>query len=115
MEQELRKGEARQMAVREVESNPQVLSTDRHLLQGLLELSEVFWNEETKELTGYAELVEGESMHITIATNGWQPQHCTVADNEVACSLENNSENLVKLVLKSTHGGKVSWKFSFKK
>ena len=115
LEQELRKGEARQMAVREVESNPQVLSTDRHLLQGLLELSEVFWNEETKELTGYAELVEGESMHITIATNGWQPQHCTVADNEVACSLENNSENLVKLVLKSTHGGKVSWKFSFKK
>ena len=87
----------------------------RHLLQGLLELSEVFWNEETKELTGYAELVEGESMHITIATNGWQPQHCTVADNEVACSLENNSENFVKLVLKSTHGGKVSWKFSFKK
>lgn len=115
LEQELRKGEARQMAVREVENNPQVLSTDRHLLQGFLELSEVFWNGETQELTGCAELVEGEPMHIAIAINGWQPRHCTVSDKEVICSLENSSEDVVKLSLESEHGGKVLWKFSFKK
>ena len=115
LEQELRKGEARQMAVREMESNPQVLSTDRHLLQGLLELSEVSWNEETKELAGYAELVAGEPMRIAIASNGWNPQSCSVSDAEVKCSSEKNSEDIVKLSLESARGGKVFWKFSFKK
>lgn len=113
LEQELRKGEARQMAVREVENTPQVLSTDRHLLQGLLELSEVSWNPETKELTGYAELVEDEPMRIAIATNGWQPQSSLASADGVKCSLENSSANIVKLTLESAKGGKAFWKVSF--
>ena len=113
LSQTLRKGEARQMAVREVENNPQVLSTDRHLLQGMLELSDVSWNAETKELTGTAELVEGEPMQIAIAVNGLQPRVCSVAKEGVKCSLTESSETVIKLCLESAQGGKVSWKISF--
>lgn len=113
--QTLRRGEARQMAVREVLNHPQVLSTDRHLLQGALELSEISWNSETKELTGCAELVEGEPMQIVLAVNGFVPQSCLVSGNSADSSMKAVSDNVVKLSLKSRAGGKVQWKVSFSK
>lgn len=113
LKQTLRKGEARQMAVREVLEYPQVLSTDRHLLQGALELSEVSWNPETKELSGIAELVEDEPMQVALAVNGFVPQSCSVDNNNAACFLKNVSDSVVKLSLRSQAGGKVQWKVRF--
>lgn len=109
----MRKGEARQMAVHEVLENPQVLSTDRHLLQGALELSAVSWNPETKELSGIAELVEDEPMQVALAVNGFVPQSCSVDNNNAACFLKNVSDSVVKLFLRSQSGGKVQWKVRF--
>lgn len=112
LKQTLRKGEARQMAVREVEQNPQVLSTDRHLLQGMLELSDVSWDSKTNVLSGCANLVEGELMNITIATNGLQAQSCAV-EKVVQSSFINASEGIIKLQLKSDTGGITKWKILF--
>lgn len=113
LKQTLRKGEARQMAVREVEKHPQVLSTDRHLLQGALELSEVEWDAEKKELSGYAELVEGEPMLIAVAPNGFVPQSCSVSDSEAESAVKQVSDQVWKLSLQSPEGKKVRWTIRF--
>ncbi len=74
LEQSLRPGEARMLSVREVLARPQVVSTDRHLMQGLLELDQITWNAGTQTLSGTARLPAGDPVTITIATNGFQPE-----------------------------------------
>lgn len=73
LKQTLRPGEARMLSVRKVEKNPQVLSTNRHLMQGLLDLADVKWD--GRRLTGKARVVAGEPFKIVIALNGRQPKN----------------------------------------
>jgi hypothetical protein len=110
--QELREGEARMMSIHAVENYPQVISTDRHLLQGYIELSEIEWNAVTKTLKGKAKLIENEPMTITIATNGFK---LTKTDSENASSSTTTKNNLLELILKNQKSGETSWKISFEK
>lgn len=113
LKQVLRKGEARQMAVKMVKDYPQVLSTDRHLLQGALELSDVEWNAEKRKLTGRADLVEGEELNIIIADNGFEPSFCSI-DEESDIEIVKQSEGLIKLRLKNDKACKAKWEIIFR-
>lgn len=81
LKQTLRPGEARMLSVRKVGKHPQVLSTNRHLMQGYHELSDVKWS--GQRLTGKAMVAGGERMRIVIACNGRQPVGL-VASNGIA-------------------------------
>jgi hypothetical protein len=108
--QELRPGEARMMSVRAVETHPQVLSTDRHLLQGYVELSDVEWDAAAKTLKGIAQLVEGEPMTIVVAANGLKRLN---AKSEKGSAEIRENGDLLELVLKSETGGRVEWAIGF--
>jgi hypothetical protein len=71
LQQTLRPGEARMLSIRKVESNPQVLSTNRHLMQGQFDLTDVQWD--GRRLSGKAKVVAGEPFKIVIALNGREP------------------------------------------
>ncbi len=58
------------LSVRKVENNPQVLSTNRHLLQGWVELADVKWDLVGKKLSGIAKIIGGEPFRIIVANNG---------------------------------------------
>jgi hypothetical protein len=73
VKQTLRPGEARMLSIRKVEPHPQVLSTNRHLMQGLLDLAGVRWD--GHRLTGQAKVVANEPFNIVIALNGFQPEN----------------------------------------
>ena len=60
LEQELRPGEARMISVRECLDRPQVLSTDRHVMQGFLDLQDVEWDSEKRVLTGTSKVIGGD-------------------------------------------------------
>lgn len=115
LSQELRKGEARQMAIHKVENNPQVLSTDRHILQGFLELSNINWNNNTKNLSGNAQLIEDEALNIVIETNGYKVQDCSVTDKKTECKVIKISDSIYKLYLKNKKGGNINWEITFSK
>lgn len=68
---DLRPGEAKMLSVREKVEYPQLLSTDRHLMQGMIETRDIKWNPETLEVTGKVKLVQGEEMNLTFANNGF--------------------------------------------
>ena len=86
LQETLRPGEARMLSVHKVESHPQFLSTNRHLMQGYYELSDVKW--EDHRLTGKAKVVAKAPFQIVIALNGRQPiegQNLTLsADGQLA-------------------------------
>ncbi len=65
LEQELRPGEARMISVRECLDRPQVLSTDRHLMQGYLDLEGVDWDKERQVLSGVSKVVGDDPYVIT--------------------------------------------------
>jgi hypothetical protein len=57
------------ISLRKVQPNPQVLSTDRHLLQGWVDLSNVSWDSQGKTLKGTAHVIGGEPFKLVIADN----------------------------------------------
>jgi len=73
LKQTLRPGEARMLTIRKVEKNPQVISTNRHLMQGHLDLDDVKWD--GRRLTGRARVAAGEPFRIVIALNSRQPEN----------------------------------------
>lgn len=102
--QTLRPGEARMLSVRKVQKNPQVVSTNRHLMQSYSELADVKWSD--KQLLGKAKLVAGEPMKIVIALNGRQPQ----AASGLVVSTDGK---LATLALESPRNETVGWRVDF--
>lgn len=70
LRQVMRSGEARMLSVREALPYPQIISTDRHLMQGLIELRNIHWSQDT--LSGEILLTKGDATIITVALNGWK-------------------------------------------
>lgn len=66
----IRPGEARMLSIRESLPYPQIISTDRHLMQGLTELRNIHWSQNT--LSGEILLTRGDTTTITIALNEWE-------------------------------------------
>ncbi len=79
LRQVLRPGEARMLSVHKVERHPQFLSTNRHLMQGHLDLDDMKWD--GHRLTGKAKVVAGELFKIVIALNGHQPENLKISDD----------------------------------
>lgn len=99
-------------SVHEVKSHPQFISTNRHIMQGHLELDNVQWNNERKEYSGKAEVVGGEIMEIVIAPNG--KEAIKVKTDTGKASIEKTSNGLLILKLRSKTNASVNWGLVFK-
>ncbi|MEO6136502.1 MAG: hypothetical protein ABIP35_15190 [Ginsengibacter sp.] len=114
LEQDLRPGEARMMSVREVLNCPQVLSSDRHIMQGYLDMDSIIWEPTKKTLMGRSKVIGGDPYIICLSTNGFQHQRYYCVDAETKISLVNESEGLLRLQLESAENREVSWSVTFK-
>lgn len=75
LSERLRPGEARMLSIHEAEPHPQFLSTNRHLMQGYVDLARLpQWDEQKRELSGASRVVGGETYRIVLALNGWRPR-----------------------------------------
>ncbi len=70
IKQELKPNCCAMISLRKAMPYPQVISTDRHILQGWVDLVDVSWNSENKTLSGIAKVIGGEPFKIVIANNG---------------------------------------------
>jgi len=73
---ELRGGAVAMVSVRKVSPHPQVISTNRHIMQGMLECHNVRWMASKGALTGRVDVIGGEAFVLTIACNGYKPSAC---------------------------------------
>jgi hypothetical protein len=67
---QLRGGEVAMLALRRAADHPQLIGTDRHLYQGMLECHELRWDPATRRLEGLVDLVAGDPVVLTVACNG---------------------------------------------
>ena len=73
IERELEPLHCAMLSVRKVQPHPQVISTNRHVLQGWVELADVQWDAAGKKLSGKAVVIGGEPLRIVVAGNGRVP------------------------------------------
>lgn len=100
------------LSVRKAQPNPQVLSTNRHVLQGWVDLQDVAWDGNGKRLTGSAKVIGGESLRITLANNGHMAG--SVSATGCAARLEQAPEgDLSIVVLDRPDNGDCRWQVSF--
>jgi len=107
LSRELMGGEVAMVSVRRVETHPQIVSTNRHIMQGMVECRDVAWLEADKTLAGRVDTVGGEPFVLTIATNGMKAASCEGAD------LRLRDGGLVELVFESDENASVSFCLSF--
>ncbi len=89
------------------QDHPQFLSTNRHILQGFLDLAEVKWDAATMTYSGTAKVVGGESFVITLANNGHVPGEVTASAG--TAGIASSGDGLSKLTLTSPTSAQVNW------
>jgi hypothetical protein len=109
LEWELEPGHCAMISVRKAVDHPQVVSTDRHLLQGWVDLEDVQWNAETKELSGVAKVIGGEAFKIVLATNGVAITSVKVDQGKAVVETHPDSKDLRVLVIESPETTDVKW------
>ncbi len=114
LEQELRPGESRMMSVHAKDSHPQFISTNRHIMQGWLDLKDVNWNKKTMTLGGTAEVIGNEPFEIIVATNNYEVKDARLLEGKIIVAKQNLAEGLVKLMIINTSNASVKWSLRFK-
>ncbi|WP_457269225.1 hypothetical protein [Pedobacter sp. UYEF25] len=98
-------------AVHEVANHPQFISTNRHIMQGLMDLEHVKWNSKSKQYAGTSKVVVGETMEIVIAPNGKKP--LKVKTDQGKATIEKGSDGLLVLKINCEKNTAVNWTVTF--
>ena len=111
LSQQLQPMQALIYAVREVRNHPQVLSTDRHFMQGLLELSGIEWDADQSTLSGSVKAIANMPLTITIAANtrSFKKAHSDTG----TVKAESTKDGLVRLILTPEENTTVSFEVLF--
>ena len=116
IKQTLPPGHARMLSVHAVENNPQWISTDRHIMQGYVDMpKKPKWNSKQKTLSGTSSVIENEPYKITLALNGCKPGEVKAAGASAEIKVRTENPNLADLVLKAGKNRNVTWKVTFSK
>lgn len=112
IERELSPNHCAMISVRKVQSHPQVISTNRHILQGWVEMKDVRWDAETSTLSGTASVIGGEPFGIVVADNG--AKALTLEVDGGKAELEPHPVNgLNRLILSTAVNTDVKWKLKY--
>jgi len=84
LERELDPGHCEMISLRRCLPHPQVISTDRHLMQGWVDLDGVTWDADMRTLSGTARVIGGEPFRVVLAHNGAEPVGVEAQDAQVA-------------------------------
>ena len=116
LEQELLPGEARMMSAHKVETRPQFLSTNRHIMQGYRDMpGRPRWDARNLVLSGKSDASGGETYKIVLATNGYKPVSAEAADGKASLQAVPEAGGLAVLSIDCPKDSAVAWKVMFAK
>lgn len=109
------------LAVRPLAAHPQVLSTSRHITQGVIDLVEERWDESARTLSGTSHIVGGDPYELRIAAGGpgkaWRVNDVSVAAKgdrlPATIKLVEQDEWRVRIRIDTPQSGQVSWRGTF--
>jgi hypothetical protein len=101
------------LSIRKVQSNPQVISTDRHVLQGWVDLADVKWDATNKKLSGVAKVIGGEPFRIALADNGFKPLRAAASGAQVRLEDHPAGAGFSTLVIECKENSSIGWNVEF--
>jgi hypothetical protein len=104
------------LALHEKTGNPQVLSTDRHVFQGALELESAEWMDERKTLTGVSTGPAGSSHNVFVYVPGrhpWTWGGYVLYRDYPAYSLKLIDENIIQVHVRFDDSRRVPWQIVY--
>ena len=105
------------LAVRSVAEHPVVLSTSRHLTQGLVDIVAEEWDESTATLSGRSRVVAGDRYELRLAwnaTDDWTPRDGTLGGQALEdVSRESDLAGTSRMAATPTRTGEVAWSIRF--
>ena len=110
---ELEPNHCAMISVRKVEPNPQVVSTNRHILQGWVDLAEVKWDAASRKLSGTAKVIGSEPFRIVLAGNGRKPIRASANDALARIESHPAGGELTTLVMERKDNGETRWSVEF--
>ena len=113
LKQELRSAEARMIAVHEVAKHPQFISTNRHIMQGYIELKNVTWQQRLKKYTGNASVIGNEPFKIIVALNGYLPKSCKSSGGKISWKYIDEPNGIIECTLYNKESKNVFWEIQF--
>ncbi len=115
LSQDLRTGETRMISIHEAEKNPQFISTNRHIMQGFVDMTRYpSWDNSKKELSGISKVVSGETYRITIALNGLKPIKAKARGAKASIRISDEINGLAVLSISKAETGEVEWMIGFR-
>ena len=114
LDQALAPGTCRILAVRTQADHPQLLSTSRHITQGLMDVLEERWDPRTRTLSGKSRVVAGDRYELRIAlpTSGeWVPKKATAGTQKL--ELQKNETAGTRVSFVPDNSGLLEWKVAF--
>lgn len=100
------------ISVRKAQDHPQVISTNRHILQGWVDLKDVLWNKESSTLTATASVIGGEPFQIVVADNNAKALKLEATGAEAELSAH-TVEGLSLLTLSTSENTEVKWELKY--
>ncbi|MCX6362196.1 MAG: hypothetical protein NT029_20565 [Armatimonadetes bacterium] len=112
--QALRPGEARVLAITEDVGWPRVIGTNRHILQGYVDLAgEPVWDARGRTLSGAALTVAGETFRILIARSDHPALDAACSAGGCRVVSVSGAPGLAALEIDAPAGGNVRWRVRF--
>jgi len=108
------------LAVRPVTDAPQLISTSRHITQGIVDVLEEKWNAAARELSGTSQVVGGDPYELRVLTYSakglWKPEAADLAPEDRAAGATaamQGEARLVRVTIRSPDSRQVRWKVRF--
>ncbi|MBN2136838.1 MAG: alpha-galactosidase [Sedimentisphaerales bacterium] len=110
----------RVIALKPLLDRPVLVGTSRHITQGIIDITEQSWNEQSKTLAGKSKVVATDPYELRIFSpdENWKTDSVTLAksDSEAGVKAESKqSECKIRITIESPENREVSWEIAFEK
>ena len=114
LEQELRAGEARMLSVHRVRGVPQFISTNRHVMQGYVDLvTKPKWVAGSRTLQGASAVVARAPYELVFACNGMKPVEAQASGGKATLGWKDKGKGIAVLRLRSDKTADIQWSVRF--
>lgn len=104
----------RVLALRETSHHPQLLSTSRHITQGLIDVRSEMWDADSLTLRGSSDMVAGDPYELRIVCPpDFAPSKWTLGAADSIGSGTSIEGNLVRITVTPAKSGPVDWALTF--
>ena len=110
-------GACKIISVRPETNYPQVVSTSRHLTQGVVDLTNEKWNAGSQTLSATSQIIAKDEYEVRVvvptADNGWLVDNITTSDSSVKTTFVQEG-NTIRAKMNSLKDQKLDWSIHFK-